>query len=116
MISGSFYHEDCHGHRGKINPGDVQWMTAGRGIIHSEMPASDKEDSLGFQLWLNLRAKDKMSPASYQEFVADKFPVYKDDTLTTKIIAGEFRGQVSPINLKTRALYLDSQLQPRAAQ
>ncbi len=78
------------------------------------MPASDKEDSIGFQLWLNLQAKDKMNPASYQEFPADKLPVYKDETMTVKVIAGGFRGQTSPIVLKTRVLYLDVHLQPKA--
>jgi redox-sensitive bicupin YhaK (pirin superfamily) len=54
MQQGRFYHEDFKGHKGMIGPGDLQWMTAGRGILHSEVPASYDEDSLGFQLWINL--------------------------------------------------------------
>ena len=65
VLSGSMYHEDCEGHKGKLGPGDVQWMTAGRGIIHSEMPASFTELSNGFQLWINLEKKNKFIEPSY---------------------------------------------------
>lgn len=61
MQQGSFYHEDFKGHKGKIGPGDLQWMTAGKGIVHSEIPASYDEDSLGFQLWINLESKNKLT-------------------------------------------------------
>lgn len=57
MKSGSFYHEDFKGHKGTIGPGHIQWMTAGKGIVHAEMPASYEEYSIGFQLWLNLKAE-----------------------------------------------------------
>ena len=56
MQSGRVHHEDFKGYKGTIGPGDIQWMTAGKGIVHSEMPASFEEDSIGYQLWLNLRA------------------------------------------------------------
>ena len=72
MLEGSFYHEDFKGHKGKIGPGDIQWMTAGRGIVHSEIPASAEEYSLGFQLWINLKKENKMDPPAYQEFTSDK--------------------------------------------
>ena len=60
MLEGSFQHEDFCGHRGTINPGDLQWMTAGRGIVHAEMPSGDG-DNVGLQLWINLRREDKAS-------------------------------------------------------
>lgn len=72
MLEGNFYHEDFKGHKGKIGPGDIQWMTAGRGIVHSEIPASFEEYSLGFQLWINLKKENKMDPPAYQEFTKDK--------------------------------------------
>jgi hypothetical protein len=60
MIEGEFTHEDFKGHKGVIGPGDIQWMTAGKGIVHSEMPTSFEVTSKGFQLWLNLKAENKM--------------------------------------------------------
>lgn len=60
MISGKIHHEDFRGHKGTIGPGDVQWMTAGKGIVHAEIPASKTEASIGFQLWINLGKKEKM--------------------------------------------------------
>ena len=75
MQEGKVRHEDFKGHKGIIGPGDVQWMTAGKGIVHSEMPDSFEEDSLGFQLWLNLRANEKMKDPNYQEFSHDQIPV-----------------------------------------
>jgi len=59
MLSGRILHEDFKGHKGEIGPGDIQWMTAGRGIVHAEMPASFDESSFGFQLWINLQEKNK---------------------------------------------------------
>lgn len=60
MQEGVVHHEDFKGHKGTIGPGDIQWMTAGKGIVHAEMPGSTEHDSIGFQLWLNLKSKDKM--------------------------------------------------------
>lgn len=65
MLEGAFRHEDNKGHVGTIGPGDLQWMTAGRGIVHSEMPASDG-DNVGLQLWVNLAKVDKMTTPKYQ--------------------------------------------------
>lgn len=62
---GSIFHEDFKGHKGKLEAGDVQWMTAGKGIVHAEMPGSKNEDTVGFQLWLNLAKKDKMVDPRY---------------------------------------------------
>ena len=66
MIKGAFYHEDFKGNKGKIGPGDLQWMTAGKGIVHAEMPASQEETSVGFQLWVNLKSDEKMTAPTYQ--------------------------------------------------
>lgn len=66
MKSGKVHHEDFKGHKGTIGPGDIQWMTAGKGIVHAEMPGSYEKDSIGFQLWLNLKSKDKMQEPQYQ--------------------------------------------------
>ena len=70
------HHEDFKGHKGTIGPGDIQWMTAGKGIVHAEMPGSYEEDSVGFQLWLNLKSKDKMQEPQYQEYTKDKIPIF----------------------------------------
>lgn len=72
MQQGNFHHEDFKGHKGTIGPGDLQWMTAGKGIVHSEVPASYEEDALGFQLWINLESKNKMIEPAYQEYTNDK--------------------------------------------
>jgi len=68
MLEGEVAHEDFKGHRGVIGPGGLQWMTAGKGIVHAEMPNSWEIDSLGFQLWINLDSKNKFCEPGYQEF------------------------------------------------
>ena len=75
-------HEDFCGHEGVLSAGDVQWMTAGRGIVHSEMPHThaDGEKNAGFQLWINLPAKDKMCEPEYQEIKSSLIPVGKSNT------------------------------------
>jgi redox-sensitive bicupin YhaK (pirin superfamily) len=101
MIEGAMEHEDSHGHRGAIRSGDVQWMTAGAGVIHSEMPASDILERggkmHGFQIWVNLPRAKKMSQPRYQEFAGEKLPVVTGDGRWVRIIAGEFDGRRSPI-------------------
>jgi redox-sensitive bicupin YhaK (pirin superfamily) len=74
MLDGHMLHEDHMGNRGDLRPGDVQWMTAGRGIIHSEMPQQQAGRMRGFQLWLNLAAKDKLKPAAYRDIPASDMP------------------------------------------
>lgn len=74
MLDGHMRHEDSIGNRGDLGPGDVQWMTAARGIIHSEMPQQTEGRMRGFQLWVNLPAKDKMRPASYRDIPAREIP------------------------------------------
>lgn len=71
MKQGTVLHEDFKGHKGEIGPGDVQWMTAGKGIVHSEIPKSKDEYSIGFQLWINLKKEFKLCEPAYQEFLGD---------------------------------------------
>ncbi len=66
ILQGSFYHQDSKGNKGRRGPGDVQWMSAGKGIVHSQVPGSFEEDSIGFQLWVNLEKKNKMMEPTYQ--------------------------------------------------
>jgi redox-sensitive bicupin YhaK (pirin superfamily) len=89
MLEGHMLHEDHLGNRGDLRSGDVQWMTAGRGIIHSEMPQQSQGAMRGFQLWINLPASEKMKPASYKDISAQDIPVFKgDDGVNVKVIAG----------------------------
>ena len=101
MIDGAMEHEDSHGHRGAIRSGDVQWMTAGAGVIHSEMPARDiverGGDVHGFQIWVNLPRSKKMMQPRYQEYAGEKLPVFRDNGVWARVIAGEFAGLRSPI-------------------
>jgi len=109
ILNGRMRHKDNAGNEGVIEPGGIQWMTAGRGIVHSEMP--EQQDGLleGFQLWINLPGTHKMSPPAYQEHGADAIPVESRPGATVKVIAGQTsagtRGPVSqPL---TDPLYLD---------
>lgn len=118
MISGRMQHKDSKGHQGKITPGDVQWMTAGAGVVHSEMP--EQEFSLtggklhGFQLWVNLPQRDKMIEPRYQEIPAARIPVGKTDDglVTVRVIAGESLGQRAVIETRTPIMYLHFQIKP----
>lgn len=113
MLEGRMLHEDHLGNRGLLEPGGVQWMTAGRGIIHSEMPQQDSGLMRGFQLWINLPAAEKMQPAGYQDLPAERFPEHVlDNGVRLKVIAGEIdldgRKFSGPIQGKTtEPLYVD---------
>lgn len=121
MLDGRMRHEDHLGHRGDLGPGDVQWMTAGRGIIHSEMPQQTAGRMRGFQLWINLPAKEKMKPAAYRDIPARDIPtVALANGGEVHVIAGTFvQGEqrtLGPIQgLSTEPLYLDVQLPGGAA-
>ncbi|XP_019861449.1 PREDICTED: pirin-like protein [Amphimedon queenslandica] len=106
MLQGSFMHEDFCGHKGTINPGDLQWMTAGRGIVHSEMPAGDG-DNVGLQLWINLKKKDKMVEPRYQELLNKDIPSVSKDGVHVTVIAGDSLGASSPVRTLTPTVYLD---------
>lgn len=118
MLDGHMRHEDSVGNKGDLGPGDVQWMTAARGIIHSEMPQQEEGRMRGFQLWINLPATEKMKSASYRDIPSEEIPsVSLDGGGTVKIIAGEFaqssgttRGPI--VGLTTEPLYLDLHLPP----
>jgi quercetin 2,3-dioxygenase len=108
MINGSVEHSDSMGNKGVINTGDVQWMTAGSGIIHQEMPQESGGSMSGFQLWVNLPASQKMMKPRYREILADTIPVVKDNDKTVKIISGCFNGQFGPVtDLVVETTFLD---------
>src|SRR5271170_300419 len=96
IIEGAMEHEDSHGHRGTIRNGDVQWMTAGAGVIHSEMPAADILANggrmHGFQIWVNLPKALKMAPPRYQEYGSAQLPVVQGNGTWVRVIAGEVDG------------------------
>jgi hypothetical protein len=98
MLDGHMLHEDHLGNRGHLKSGGVQWMTAGRGIIHSEMPQQEQGLMRGFQLWINLPAAEKMSPAGYRDLEAAEIPVHDEPSgLRVKVIAGELRRATAAI-------------------
>jgi len=118
LLEGRFEHKDSQGHAGIISAGDVQWMTAGSGVIHSEMP--EKEFSKnggklhGFQLWINLPKSNKMMKPRYQEISQSKIPTgtTKDNDIAVKVIAGESLGAKAVIDTITPIMYLHFKLKP----
>ncbi len=116
MLDGRMRHKDNHGHEGLLTPGSVQWMTAGRGLVHSEMPEQESGRMRGFQLWINLPARDKMTAPKYQEYAPDRIPVTSPATgVTVKVIAGTVDGVTGPIvQPATDPVYLDIALAPGA--
>ena len=96
MLYGEFEHEDSTGSKGKMAPGDVQWMKTGRGIIHSEMPAMTGGKLLGFQLWINMPAKLKKNKPEYLYIKSNEIGVHKDSEKTVKIIAGKYEKAEGP--------------------
>jgi len=112
LLAGRMRHKDNAGHEGVIEPGGVQWMTAGRGIIHSEMPEQENGLLQGFQLWVNLSAKDKMIAPAYQEFSPDEIPVEIQEKAAVRVISGATdQGSLGAvINILTRPLFLDVSL------
>lgn len=88
MLEGYMEHRDHMDNVGKLGPGDVQWMKAGSGVIHSEMPQQEEGRMRGFQLWVNLPADEKMTPASYQDIAASQIPAYAIGKVDVKAIAG----------------------------
>ncbi len=116
MLAGHMQHGDNHGNRGDLGPGSVQWMTAGRGILHSEMPQQENGLMWGFQLWVNLPAKDKMTAPRYQDIAPEKIPVVQPvDGVEVRVIAGDFGGASGPVSgVATAPIYLDLAVQPGA--
>ncbi|OMO83665.1 hypothetical protein CCACVL1_11297 [Corchorus capsularis] len=113
MLQGAVTHEDFEGHKGTIGTGDIQWMTAGRGIVHSEMPAAQGTQK-GLQLWINLSSKNKMIEPRYQEISSKDIAEATRDGIKVRVIAGEALGTKSPIYTRTPTMYLDFTLDPGA--
>jgi redox-sensitive bicupin YhaK (pirin superfamily) len=116
MLEGHMLHEDHLGHRGHLKSGGVQWMTAGRGIIHSEMPQQERGLMRGFQLWINLPAREKMCPAAYEDIEAERIPTVSAEGATIKLIAGSieregrtFNGPVTGVT--TQPIFFDVTLE-----
>ena len=116
MLDGRMRHRDNHGNEGVLVPGSVQWMTAGRGLVHSEMPEQQEGRMRGFQLWLNLPGRDKMTAPRYQEFGPERIPVVSPaNGVKVKVIAGRVADVTGPISQPaTDPSYLDVALEPGA--
>ena len=111
MLEGEFEHEDSTGGKGRMRPGDVQWMKTGSGIIHSEMPAMSDGKLHGFQLWINMPAKLKMSKPEYIYIDSDKMQIHKDNEKKVKVIAGKFKNAKGPIKKHNiEPIYFDIEL------
>ncbi len=112
LLEGHMLHEDHLGNKGNLKSGGVQWMTAGRGIIHSEMPQQENGRMRGFQLWINLPAKEKMKPAGYRDIQPNEIPAVSLPAGTMKIVAGTYEGTQGPVQGgSTAPLYWDVQLE-----
>lgn len=114
MLEGNVRHRDSLGNVGTIGPGDIQWMTSGRGIMHEEMPKRGPSGVInGFQLWVNLPAAQKMSQPRYQEVIADSIPIFNNDGVMLRVVAGEYQGVSGPVTeIAARPLYMDVTLEP----
>jgi redox-sensitive bicupin YhaK (pirin superfamily) len=118
LLSGEMEHKDSRGHAGRLTPGDVQWMTAGAGVVHSEMPSAEFQRDggrmHGFQLWVNLPQREKMTKPRYQEIPRSRIPqaTSVDGLVTVRVIAGEAMGQQAVIETNTPIIYLHYTIQP----
>jgi redox-sensitive bicupin YhaK (pirin superfamily) len=115
VLAGTVEHGDSMGNHGQIASGDVQWMTAGSGIIHQEMPKGDQAGRMhGFQLWANLPASLKMTSPRYQEVKSGEIPEIKDDDGThVRVVCGTFWGQSGPVDgIAAEPIYLDVSVPP----
>lgn len=116
MLAGRMQHGDNQGNRGDLGPGSVQWMTAGSGLVHSEMPQQEAGLMWGFQLWVNLPAADKMTAPRYQDIPPGEIPVVAPAPgVTVRVIAGELAGVHGPVaGIATQPVYLDIALEAGA--
>ena len=111
MLEGEFEHEDSTGAKGRMKSGDVQWMKTGSGIIHSEMPAMSQGRLHGFQLWVNMPAKEKMSRPDYIYIDSKKMQIFEDNDKIVKVIAGKFENAEGPIiGHSVEPVYFDIEL------
>jgi len=115
MIAGRMRHRDSAGHEGLLSNGGVQWMTAGRGVIHSELPEQEEGVMEGFQLWLNLPARDKLCEPWYRDIGAAEIPSFERDGVKVQVIAGTSHGVRGAVEREaTQPLYLDLHFEPEA--
>ena len=113
MLAGRMRHRDSAGNEGLLTAGDVQWMTAGRGLVHSEMPEQASGTMEGFQLWLNLPAEDKLCAPWYRDLPAGEIPTWRGDGATVLVVAGAHAGVSGAVQRRrTEPLYLDVHLAP----
>ncbi len=111
MLEGRMRHRDSAGHEGLLTPGSVQWMTAGRGVIHSEMPEQEEGRMEGFQLWLNLPGRTKMCAPWYRDIRPEEIPEWHGEGVTARVIAGRSHGVAGAVEREgTEPLYLDLHL------
>jgi hypothetical protein len=111
MIAGRMRHRDSAGHEGLLGNGGVQWMTAGRGIVHSELPEQQEGRMEGFQLWLNLPAADKMQAPGYRDIASEEIPEWQGEGVRARVIAGATHGVQGAVQrAATQPLYLDLHL------
>src|SRR3981081_1534680 len=121
LLSGDMEHKDSRGHAGRLRPGDVQWMTAGAGVIHAEMPSREFARNggrmHGFQLWVNLPRRDKMMNPRYQEIPNTQIPkaTSADGLVKVSVIAGEAMGEKAVIETRTPIIYLHYRIEPGGA-
>ena len=115
MLAGRMRHGDNQGNKGILGPGSVQWMTAGRGIVHSEMPEQEAGLMWGFQLWVNLPGRDKLTAPRYQDIAPELIPEVEAPGARARVIAGEFGGTRGPVQAPTtEPVYLDMRLEEGA--
>ena len=115
VLAGTVEHGDSLGNRGQMGPGDVQWMTAGRGILHQEMPKGDAKGQMhGFQLWANLPSSLKMTAPRYQDIPAKEIPeIIDDDGTRVRVVCGDFWGKKGPVDgVAADPRYLDVWVPP----
>src|SRR5262249_48666864 len=115
MIEGAMEHRDSLGNHGHLGPGSTQWMTAGHGIVHSEMPTAEKADRgfWGFQLWVNLPSSSKMTKPRYQDIAPDRIAQLAVGDATVRLVAGELAGKSGPVDgIVTAPCMLDVTLPP----
>ena len=104
FVKGSGQHEDSLGNKGIITEGELQWMTAGRGIMHQEMPGDINQPVQGFQFWVNMKAKDKLNPPSYQYIKKGTMKKHKEDGITVNVISGMYKDIEGPIDKKEQGI------------
>lgn len=120
MLEGHFVHRDSAGNSGTIGPGDVQWMTAGQGVVHSEMPDDELLENggrlHGFQIWVNLPAREKLIAPRYQDIPSSQIPIAEseDGKVWVKVIAGQSMGKEAVIDTRTPITFLHAKLKPGA--